>query len=293
MLVFLHLERKKITRHAAWPWPLCVSTACGSAASTAPCPALGPLPVPLVGHDDYAGVPARKTLCASSCAEATTQHSCPRHLGLGRDGGRTPPTFLSPLCSGPTAAPGALVRGTWFEELQKRSKGRRRGGRRREGGGRERELWGALVERCFILYGRRRAPRSWRGWLAARASCTRRANQQVRASVRARRLCRITTADPRDAPPPRGLCVLALTASCSFAATRPPTRLSPLAPPPGACSAVPGQAVMVCPMSGTSYTAVTGNARFNVPDQPKPLFYHSSYLRPGAFVGAGSYITYG
>ena len=72
-----------------------------------------------------------------------------------------------------------------FEELQKRSKGRRRGGRRREGGGGERELWGALVERCFILYGRRRAPRSWRGWLAARASCTRRANQQVRASVRA------------------------------------------------------------------------------------------------------------
>ena len=131
-------------------------------------------------------------------------------------------------------------------------------------------------------------------WLAGGKGFVYTESQPTGAGVCAcRRLCRITTADPRDAPPPRGLCVLALTASCSFAATRPPTRLSPLAPPPGACSAVPGQAVMVCPMSGTSYTAVTGNARFNVPDQPKPLFYHSSYLRPGAFVGAGSYITYG
>jgi len=38
----------------------------------------------------------------------------------------------------------------------------------------------------------------------------------------------------------------------------------------------PGQAAMMCPMSGTSYTAVTGNAKFNVQDQPKVNFLKRS-----------------
>mmetsp|Transcript_7575 Transcript_7575/g.11144 ORF Transcript_7575/g.11144 Transcript_7575/m.11144 type:complete len:87 (-) Transcript_7575:146-406(-) len=57
--------------------------------------------------------------------------------------------------------------------------------------------------------------------------------------------------------------------------------------PIGACTSVAGY--VTCPMSGTSYTAVTGNTTFNVPDAPKPLFYHSSFLRPGAYVGPGVY----
>ena len=39
--------------------------------------------------------------------------------------------------------------------------------------------------------------------------------------------------------------------------------------PTGACSVAAG-GMMMCPMSGTSYTAVTGNTTFNVPNRPEP-----------------------
>lgn len=47
------------------------------------------------------------------------------------------------------------------------------------------------------------------------------------------------------------------------------------AQPTGACASVGG--VVSCPMSGTSYTAVTGKTTFNVPDRPQPYVTH-----PGA-----------
>ena len=121
-----------------------------------------------------------------------------------------------------------------FEELQKRSnqgKEERREKERR-GGGRERALGsvgGAMFHSIRAAQGT-----SQLAWLAGGKGFVYTESQPTGAGVCAcRRLCRITTADPRDAPPPRGLCVLALTVSCSFAALRPARPLaSPLLPLP-------------------------------------------------------------